>query len=150
MSNDLDTTDLQTLDLQKRLRPSLLLCRVVTAFVFIAWGYGTIVRPQINADQLAFLYYIKLPSSVMMALGALQIAIGLAVLIGFQKKYTRAALLILAVLACFMPKILQGYITATIGGVPHPVVLYYAMLCLLGTAAMTYIMRDEDTLWSIG
>ena len=140
-----------TTELPKRVTYSLLLCRIITALTFAAWGYGMIVRPAINSVQLGKYYYIGgLPNSAIMGLGAIQIAISIAVLVGFQKKITTGILLLLAILTTFLPKFAAGYYIGTIGGEAHPVILFFAFFCLLGTAAMTFIMRDEDTLWSIG
>ncbi len=145
------STDIQNNDLEKRLRPSLFLCRLIVAYLFAAWGYGTLVRPGINSDQLGNFYHISgMPNGVMMVLGVIQIAIAIAVLVGFQKKITRGVLLALAVLGAFMPKFLMAYYIGTIGGESHPSILYFTAFCTLGLASIVFIMRDEDTLWSLG
>ena len=146
MSNDGENEDFR-----KRLSYSLLLCRLGTVFIFGIWAYGTIIRPEIASDQLGKIYYIKgVPAGVMVGLGALQLLIALAVLLGVFKKITRGIFLVLAVLGVIMPTFLIGYVVSTIGLKPHPVILYWAGFCVLACAFMTYWLRDEDTLFTLG
>ena len=143
--------DLENEDFRKRLSFSLLLCRLGTVFIFGIWAYGTIIRPEIASDQLGEIYYIKgLPAEAMVGLGILQLAIALAVLLGVFKKITRGILLGLAVLGVIMPTFLVGYVVSTIGLKPHPVILYWAGFCVLACAFMTYWLRDEDVLFTLG
>ena len=146
MSNDVENEDFR-----KRLSFSLLLCRLGTVFIFGIWAYGTIIRPEIASGQLGKIYYIKgLPAGVMMSLGVLQLAIALAVLLGLFKTFTRGILLALSVLGVIMPTFLVGYVVSTIGLKPHPDILYWAGFCVLACAFMTYWLRDEDTLFTLG
>ena len=146
MSNDNESENFR-----KRLSFSLLLCRLGTVFIFGIWAYGTIIRPEIASIQLGKIYYIKgLPAGVMVGLGVLQLAIAIAVLLGLFKKITRGILIVLAVLGVIMPTFLVGYVVSTIGLKPHPVILYWASFCVLACAFMTFWLRDEDTLFSLG
>ena len=138
-------------DFRKRLSFSLLLCRLGTVFIFSIWAYGTIIRPEIASIQLGKIYYIKgLPAGVMVGLGVLQLAIAIAVLLGLFKKIIRGILFVLAVLGVIMPTFLVGYVVSTIGLKPHPVILYWAGFCVLACAFMTFWIRDEDTLFTLG
>jgi hypothetical protein len=138
-------------DLSKRLSFSLLLCRIGTAFIFGLWAYGTIIRPEVASDQMGKIYYINgLPAGVMVVLGIILLVIVLAVLLGLYKKITRGILLLCAILGSFMPTFLIGYYSSTIGGHPHPTILYWASFCVLACAFVTYQLRDEDTLFTIG
>lgn len=150
MSNTLDADIGANGDLQKRVSLSLLLCRVVTFVIFAAYAFGTMKRPLMNADALEKVYYIpNMPSGVMIALGAVQMIIAIAVLLGIYKKITRGILLILAILAMIMPTYLIGYFTSTIGGAPHPAILYFTHFCLFACAFMIFRLRDHDTLASL-
>lgn len=150
MSNTLDAASGAEGDLQKRLSLSLLLCRIVTFAIFAAYAFGTMKRPLMNADALEKVYYIpNMPSGVMIALGAAQMIIAIAVLLGVYKKVTRGILLILTILAMFMPTYVIGYFTATIGLAPHPAILYFTHFCLFACAFMIYRLRDHDTLASL-
>ncbi len=136
---------------EKRLLVSLLLCRLGIVFIFGMWAYGTIIRPEIASHHMSEIYYIKgLPSGVMTALGFIQFAIVFCVLLGLFKKVTRGILLICAVLGVVMPTFLVGFVTSTIGGQPHPVILYWPGFCVLACAFAIYWLRDEDTLFTIG
>ncbi len=144
------STNINDDDLRKRLSFSLLIVRVVTFAVFGAYAYGTIIRPLMNSDQLGKIYYISgMPSGVMVVLGIIQLIIAIAVLLGVYKKITRGILLVLAGLSMIMPTYLIGYFTATIGGVPHPAILYFTNFCLFACAFMIFKLRDIDTIASL-
>lgn len=144
------TDELAEPDATRRLSITLLLCRIVTALIFGVYAYGTIIRPEMNADQLGKIYYIKgMPSGLMIGLGIIQLVISIMVLLGVFKTITRGILLALSLLACIMPTYLIGYITSTFGGVPHPAILYWSGFSLLACAYMIFQLRDEDTLLSM-
>lgn len=135
-------------DFEKRLSWSLLACRVVVFLIFAVWAYGTIRRPEMNADALYKVYFIEgMPSGVMIIFGLAQLAIAFAVLLGLYKMASRGILLALSALGVVAPTYVIGYVTSTIGGVPHPAILYYTSFCLFACCFMIFWLRDHDTLF---
>ncbi len=124
-----------------QLNLGLLLLRLGVAAVMIPWSVDKIVNPEHTARVFENFYFIGgLDASVSAVLGVGQLAIIAAFLLGFFKKWSYCAILLIHSVATFTSW--QQYLDFNL--------LFYAAWPMLAACIMLFMLRDEDTLYNIG
>lgn len=126
---------------KSRLRIALLLLRLSVFLVMLMWTIDKFVRPT-HAASVFEKYYLLggLGNTVAFALGALEIALLTAFVLGIGKRLTYGAVLVLhgiSTLASF-----KHYMAPFDG----PNLLFFAAWPMLAACMSLYLLRDLDTL----
>lgn len=127
-----------------RISLSLLFMRISVFLVMFIWTLDKFINPQHAASVYAAFYFMKdLGPTVMFVIGALEMAILVAFLIGFQKKWTYGAVLLfhaVSTLSSFK-QYLAPYDGANI--------LFFAAWPMLAACVALFLLRDMDTRWVV-
>lgn len=127
----------------RRLEIGLLLIRVSTAAFFLVWSLEKILHPEITQRVFSTFYFMEISTTVAIALGVAQTAVILGFLVGFAKRWTYGALLVMHGISTVSTweRLIDPYTT--------PNHLFWAAVPALAALAMLYLMRDEDRLFTV-
>ncbi len=136
------STELTT---EKRLKLPLLLLRYGVFIVMFFWTIDKFVDTEHAAAIFKTFYFMGgLSDTALYAIGAVELAIILGFVLGYQKLYTYGAVLALhgiSTVASF-----GGYIKPFEG----PNLLFFAAWPMLAACFTLFYLRDLDTLWTVG
>lgn len=132
-------------DYDKKLQLSLLFLRVTVFLVMFMWTIDKFVNPGHAAKVYESFYYIAgLESSVMYAIGAIEMIILLLFLAGYKKKFAYGAVLILHAVSTLSS--FNQYLAPFEG----PNLLFFAAWPMLAACVTLFLLRDQDKMLSIG
>lgn len=126
-----------------RLRVALLGLRVGVGLVFVFWALDKIVQPE-HSTQVFGAFY-RMPNTghtALLALGVAQLALTAAFLLGVAKRFSYGAVLVLHAISTLssFAKYLE----------PFSSLLFFAAWPMLAACAALYLLRDYDTLATLG
>ena len=128
----------------KRLQVSLLFLRLSVFLVMFMWTLDKFINPGHAAKVYASFYYIAgLESTVMYAIGGLEMILLLLFLAGYKKFYTYGAVLLLhsvSTLSSF-----KQYLAPFEG----PALLFFAAWPMLAACFALFLLRDRDRMLSV-
>ena len=131
------------MDVNNRLPLSLLLLRLGVFIVMFMWTLDKFVNPEHAAKVFESFYFMGgLGSSVMYAVGAVEVAIIVGFLLGYRKKYTYGAVLILHAISTLSSMKLY------FAPFDAPNLLFFAAWPMLAACFTLFYLRDLDTLWT--
>jgi len=124
---------------------ALFFLRFSVFLVFLVWSVDKLVRPE--HASLVFQNFYKLPSFgplASYALGAGQILLSFTFLLGICKRYTYGAVFVLHLISTVSSyrQYWQPYENVNI--------LFFAALPMLAACFALFVMRDQDTLLTLG
>ena len=123
----------------KRIAWSLLLLRVGIAIVFLMWTIDKFVNPEHAAAVFKKFYMIPSLSNVAAyAVGAVQLVVVLAFLVGFMRTWTYGIILLLHAISTFSSW--AKYIDPW----TYPHLLFFAAIPMLSACIALWLMRDLD------
>ena len=131
-------------DHDRRLQLSLLFLRLTVFLVMFMWTMDKFINPEHAGKVYEKFYHIAgLESVVMYAIGTIEIIILVLFLIGYKKKYTYGAVLILHAVSTFSS--FKQYLAPFEG----PNLLFFAALPMLAACFTLFLLRDQDKILSV-
>jgi len=129
----------------KRLPVSLLTLRIGVAIVMLVWSADKLLRPEHAAGIFGTFYAMPgLGETMFYALGAVQLTIVLAFLAGAWRTWTYGAVLAMHTVSTLSS--FRQYFAPFEG----PNILFFAAWPMLAACIALFLLRDEDTLLSMG
>lgn len=129
---------------EKKLQYSLLFLRATIFLVMFMWTIDKFVNPGHAVKIFEHFYFISgMESLVIMIIGAVELALLIFFLVGYQKKYTYGLVLLLhaaSTLSSF-----NQYLSPFEGN--H--LLFFAAWPMLAACFSLFIMRNSDKLWCL-
>ncbi len=127
-----------------RLPLVLLLLRVGVFIVMAMWTIDKFVRPGHAAGIYQSFYFIRVPSPTLFyVIGGLELAIVVGFLLGFQKRFTYGAVLLLHGISTLSSY--RQYLAPFQGGN----LLFFAAWPMLAACFALYYLRSLDTWWVV-
>jgi len=127
---------------QNRLQWALLILRVTVFIVMFVWVLDKLFHPEHTMRVLKGFYGIaSFGETVIYAMGAIQLALMLAFLAGIKKTVTYGIVLILHAISTFAA--FKLYLD------PFNNLLFFAAWPMLGACITLYLLRSEDTKYSL-
>ena len=124
------------------LKVSLLLLRWSMALVLLLWALDKFINPAHGAAIFAGFYHTgEVSHTIVYAAGALQLLIVAAFTIGFAKRFSYGAVLLMHGLTTVVSY--AQYME------PFKYLLFFAAFPMLAACITLYLMRDEDTLLTV-
>ena len=128
----------------RKLQWSLLFLRLSVFLVMFMWTIDKFINPEHAGKVYEKFYHIAgLESVVMYAIGTIEIAILVLFLIGYKKKYTYGAILILHAVSTFSS--FKQYLAPFEG----PNLLFFAALPMLAACFTLFLLCDQDKILSV-
>jgi putative oxidoreductase len=130
-------------EVPERLPLALLTLRLSVFLVMLVWTLDKIIAPAHAAGVFAHFYTLGgLGPAAMYAIGAAELIIIVGFVLGVARRFTYGAVLVL-------------HAVSTLASFPmyvHPAEgrLFYAAWPMLAACFTLYVLRDSDTLWTIG
>ena len=122
---------------------SLLLLRIGVFIVMLMWTLDKFVNPQHSAGVFEHFFLMEgLESGTFVVIGGVELAIIIAFVLGIWKRYTYGSVLILHAISTLASY--RQYLD------PFSNMLFWAAWPMLSACIALYLMRDQDTLWTIG
>jgi putative oxidoreductase len=129
---------------EKRLPLALLLLRLSVFMVMFVWTVDKFIEPQHASKVMAAFYSISGVGDVLVyLLGVIELAIILAFVLGFAKRWSYGLVLLLhatSTLASY-----QKYLNP----LQPPNLLFFAAIPMLAACFVLYYLREADELWTI-
>ena len=123
---------------------ALLILRLSVFLVMFMWTIDKFINPEHAARVYENFYFISgLGNSAFYAIGAIQLAIVTGFVLGFQKRWTYGAVLLMHSISTLSS--FKKYL-APFEGVN---LLFYAAWPMLAACFALYYLRNLDTLWTI-
>lgn len=130
---------------EKRLTISLLALRVTVALVMLVWNLDKFINPQHAATVYESFYLLGgLSREVMYVIGAVEIVIVGAFLLGLMKRFSYGTVLALHAISTFSSY--KQYLEPYDG----PNILFFAAWPMLGACLALYLLRDQDVMLTMG
>ena len=126
-----------------RLPVTLLVLRLLIFGVFLFWACDKLFAPAQAAQIYEAYFSLTVGHGLVVAIGLLELVLLASFLIGYQKRLTRAAMLVLMAIATIAPG--RFYLTPF----QDHILLYFAAWPALAVTFMLYYLRDRDTLWTL-
>ena len=129
----------------KRLSWALLGLRLSIFLVMLMWTLDKFIRPEHSAGVFTHFYAVTgLSNSIFLVIGALELVLLLAFVIGFARRYSYGAVLLLHAIST-----LSAWHQYT-----HPYdgsnLLFFAAWPMLAACVTLYLLRDADTMTLAG
>ena len=126
-----------------RLPLALLVLRLGVFLVLFVWTLGKFINPTQAISIYGGYYGVRLSQVGVYALGALELVVVLAFLLGVQKQLSRALVMIMVGTTVLIPGRLyfQPYM--------DHILLFFAFWTMLAGCFALYSLRDYDVLWTI-
>lgn len=129
------------------LKRTLLGTRIGIALFLLPWVIVKFTDPGYSSAIIGYFYGVELPAITPLILGGLWALLLLAFTVGFQKRLSYGLVLALhAISTATTWKILLN----PFGTGDQKDILFMAALPALAAMALLYVLRDEDTLLSLG
>jgi len=126
-----------------RLPVALLSLRLGVFLVLLVWTLGKFIDPTQAISIYSGYYGIQLSRAGTYVLGAVELVVVLAFLVGFQKRMSRAVMMAMVGTTVLLPGRLYF----------HPymdhILLFFAFWTMLAGCFALYSLREYDTLWSL-
>ena len=130
---------------QDRLPLSLFLLRVSIFTVMFVWTLGKFINPGNAAAVYENFYFLPgLGSGAMYVIGGLEFAVLVGFVLGFQRRLTYGAVLIFHAVSTVSAY--KQYLSPYDG----PNILFFAAWPMLAACVALYLLRDQDTKYSLG
>lgn len=130
------------MDTLKRLPVALLLLRLGVFIVMLMWTLDKLVKPEHAAKVFQKFYFIGgLPPDAFYVIGIVELAIILAFVAGYRKRWTYGIVLLLHAVSTLSS--LGNYLN------PWTNLLFFAAWPMLAACFTLYYLRDADTLWVV-
>lgn len=130
---------------ENRLALSLLALRLTVALVMLVWNLDKFINPRHAASVYENFYLLGgLGREVMFAIGAVEIVIVVAFLLGVKKRFTYGTVLALHAISTLSSY--KQYLAPYDG----PNILFFAAWPMLAACLALYLLRDQDVLFTIG
>lgn len=127
-----------------RLGISLLLLRIGVFAVMLMWTVDKFVNPDHAIGVFkAFYFFPEVSHTVAYAIGAVEIVLIFAFVIGLWKTFTYGAVLILHGISTILS--FKAHFAPWEG--PH--ILFFTAWPMLAACIALFLMRDEDRVWSV-
>lgn len=127
--------------LSKRLNLSLLLLRIGVFIVMALWAVDKFVNPAHTAGVFAKFYAIEgLGVNISYLLGAVQLAVVIAFLVGFKRTWSYGLIMLMHAVSTLAP--FQMYLN------PWKSMLFFAAWPMLAAVVVLFIMREYDE-WTV-
>ncbi|MEB3212213.1 MAG: hypothetical protein VKL39_12700 [Leptolyngbyaceae bacterium] len=128
----------------RRVSLVLLLLRLSIFVVFLMWVLDKFIKPEHAAQVFQFFYGIGgLGTALVYGLGVIQLLIILAFVVGFQKKFTYAVVLVMHAASTIISY--KNYFDPF----TSPNLLFFAAFPMLAGCFALYYLRDLDTRWTV-
>jgi putative oxidoreductase len=129
---------------EKRLPLALLLLRLSVFVVMFVWTVDKFVEPQHASKIMAAFYSISGVGDVLVyLLGIIELAIILAFVLGFAKRWSYGLVLLLHAISTLASY--QKYLNP----LQPPNLLFFAAIPMLAACFVLYYLREADELWTI-
>ncbi len=129
---------------EPRLPLALLLLRVSVFFVMFMWTIDKFIQPEHGAKIIEKFYFLPgVGAPVMFAIGALELALLVAFVIGFARKWSYG--LVLAIHAVSTLSSWQKYLHPS----EYPNLLFFAAWPMLAACLALFLLRESDTLLTV-
>ena len=128
----------------KHLKLSLLLLRLGVFIVFLVWTLDKFFKPEHTAKVFSKFYFIEnLSINMTYVVGAIQLLILFAFLLGIMKLFSYGLLLLMHLVSTLTPfaKYLDPFANTNL--------LFFAAWPMLAALIALYLLRDHDTLLNI-
>jgi hypothetical protein len=129
------------MDAASRIRLSLLLLRIGVFIVMLMWTLDKFVRPGHAAGVFKKFYGIELGATGFYVLGALELVLIVLFVSGTLKRFSYGAVLLLHGISTLSSH--RQYLQ------PFDNLLFFAAWPMLAACASLYLLRDQDTLWTL-
>ncbi|MEL0612008.1 hypothetical protein [Marinomonas arenicola] len=130
---------------KEKLEWSLLGLRLSVFIVLIMWTVDKFVNPSHSATVMKVFYSIPdISASIAYIMGALQLALVLSFLVGFQRKWATLIILIMHLSSTLVS--FGRYLDPWAGSN----LLFYAAWPMLAAIVVLYLFRDYDNKFSLG
>ncbi|MEM9155249.1 MAG: hypothetical protein AAGB13_09460 [Cyanobacteria bacterium P01_F01_bin.33] len=130
--------------LANRLPTALFLCRLSVFVVLLVWVLDKFINPEHAAAVFAKFYFISgLSNGMAYVLGALQLSLVIAFLIGFQKTWSYGLVMLMHGISTVSSykQFLNPYAEANI--------LFFAAIPMLAACVTLFMLRDYDSRWVV-
>jgi putative oxidoreductase len=128
----------------RRLPLVLLLLRLGVFIVMFMWTLDKFVRPEHAAGVYEYFYFLSgLPLGLFAVIGGVELLILIGFLVGFQKRFTYGAVLILHGISTVSS--FRQYLAPF----EDPALLFFAAWPMLAASFALYYLRDADSLWTV-
>ncbi len=126
------------------LKLPLFLTRLSIFYFLLPWQLMRFTKPESVVGIAKKHYKFTLPESASMITGVLMMILLIAFVVGFKKRITYGLVLVLHALGTLMtlPKLIIG--------APDFYILFLAAIPTVFAMVLLYILRDEDTMLSMG
>ena len=129
---------------EKRLPLALLLLRLSVFVVMFVWTVDKFIEPQHASKIMAAFYSISGVGDVLVyLLGIIELAIILAFVLGFAKRWSYGLVLLLHTISTLASY--QKYLNP----LQPPNLLFFAAIPMLAACFVLYYLREADELWTI-
>ena len=130
--------------MKKNLRKALLSLRLGVFIVMFMWTIDKFINPNHTARVFSKFYMLDgFSTSIFYVLGAIQLLLVLGFLVGFKKRITYGTILLMHAVST-----LSSYMMYLDPWGPRNL-LFFAAWPMLAACYSLYILRDEDTLFTI-
>jgi len=127
-----------------RLTISLFILRLGVFVVMFIWTIDKFVRPEHAAAVFKNFYFISdLNYTLSYLIGAVELVLLAGFLLGWKKRFTYCAVLILHAVSTLSS--FKQYLAPFEG----PNILFFAAWPMLAACVALYLLREQDTLWTI-
>ena len=126
----------------KREQLGFFILRFGLGLFLLLWGFDKIFSPESTVKIFEMFYFTGITVNSAYIIGALEIVLSIAILVGFQKKYSYGLGLLLHGVSTLstLPQLISPF------GKNH---LFIAGLPVLAGFVALYMFRDRDKLWSV-
>ena len=132
------------MDINRRLSWSLLLLRLGVFLVMFMWTLDKFIRPaHASAVYQAFYHIPGLDHVVMYSIAVVELLILVGFLLGVAKRWTYGLVLIFHLISTLSS--FKQYLAPFTD--PH--LLFFAAWPMLAACVALYLLRDQDTMWSL-
>ena len=131
-------------DDSNRVGVALLVLRVTIFLVMLVWTIDKFVEPQHASKIMEHFYFIKgVGNSIIYIIGAIELAILGAFVVGFAKRWSYGLVLLFHAVSTLSSY--KQYLHPLVA----PNILFFAAWPMLGACFALYYLRDLDTLWIV-
>ena len=135
---------MNSLNDHNRVGVALLVLRVTVFLVMIIWTIDKFVEPQHASKIMEHFCFIKgVSSSMIYIIGALELAVLGAFIVGFAKRWSYGLVLLFHAVSTLSSY--NQYVHPLIA----PNMLFFAAWPMLGACFTLYYLRDLDTIWTV-
>ncbi|MCG8559241.1 MAG: hypothetical protein MI824_05525 [Hyphomicrobiales bacterium] len=139
-----ETTDItHTTATTGRLQIGLLVLRITTGLFFLVWSVDKLVKSEHTVAVFKKFYMMEISTQVALGLGVVQTLVVIAFMLGLFRTWTIGLLLAMHTVsvASTWAQLINPYGTT---------LLFWAGVPVWAGLLLLWLVRDQDTLWSLG